>query len=246
MKKLSLLQKLGLSETEARLYLAILELGSGTVAAIAKSSGLYRPTVYKMLPMLIGKNLIARSQLGKRTVYLAERPTALTALFEGLRQNLEGALPGLLRLYTSTGQKPTIRFFEGKAGVRRVYTDLFETVKKGEVIYRYESPRDYKKNKRYYPRLYLEIAGRKLHSDIEKFVITNKKTHDARSEQLERYSKYVPPSADPFEYNITQLIYRDKVAFIDYDAETASIIESPKFAQFQRQIFKLLFSGLAR
>ena len=74
--------------------------------------------------------------------------------------------------------------------------------------------------------------------------ITNKKTHEARSKQLERYSKYIPHSEDPFEYNITQLIYGDKVAFIDYDTETASIIESSKFAQFQRQTFKLLFSAL--
>ncbi|MFA4937216.1 MAG: helix-turn-helix domain-containing protein [Patescibacteria group bacterium] len=244
MKLITILQKIGLSETEARVYMAILELGAGTVATIANTSALYRPTVYKALPILIERNIISRSRVGKRIVYVAEKPIVLKSLLEGLRKEFDGALPNLLQLYASAKKRPVIRFFDGQEGIRHVYTDLLDTVKKGDIIYRYESPTDYKKNKEYYPQLYMQIAGKKLRSDIEKFVITNKVTHDARSKQLERYSKYVPPSKDLFEYNITQLIYGNKVAFIDYDTETASIIESSKFFQFQRQIFKLLFDAL--
>lgn len=242
MKIKAILQKLGLSETEARVYTAILKLGSGTVSTISKMAGSHRPTIYKSLSLLIEKNLVSRSRLGKRTVYVAEKPTVLSSLFEVFQDDFKQALPDLLKLYSRAKHRPIIRYFEGKEGVRHIYIDLLETVKRGGIIYRYESPKDYKKNKKLYPRLYLERAGD--HSEIEKFVITNKKTHEQRRPQLERYSKYVPPSEDPFEYNITQIIYGDKVAFIDYDAETACIIESAKFAQFQQRIFRLLFSSL--
>lgn len=242
MKIKAILQKLGLSETEARVYTAILKLGSGTVAAISKTTGFYRPTIYKTLPLLTEKNLVLRFRSGKRTVYAAEKPTVLSSFFEVLQADFKQALPDLLKLYSSARHKPIVRYFEGKEGVRRVYVDLLETVKRGDIIYRYESPKDYRKNKKLYPRLYLERAGD--HSEIEKFVITNKKTHEQRRPQLERYSKYIPPSEDPFEYNITQLIYDNKVAFIDYDTETACIIESAKFSQFQQRIFRLLFSSL--
>ncbi|MBU0612427.1 helix-turn-helix domain-containing protein [Patescibacteria group bacterium] len=244
MKIPTILQKLGLTESEARVYQAVLNLGSETVTTIAKTSGLYRPTVYKALAALEKRNLISRSQLGKRTIYIAENPTALSKLFGNLEEEFKQTLPDLLQHYAKSKNQPAIYFFKGKEGIRRVYTDLVQTVKKGDIIYRYESPKDYKKNKKYYPRLYMEIAGKKLQSSIEKFVITNKNTHSARSKQLERYSKYVPPSINPFEFNITQIIYKNKVAFIDYDAETVSIIESTKFAQFQREIFKLVFSVL--
>lgn len=80
---------------------------------------------------------------------------------------------------------------------------------------------------------------------MQKFVITNEATESRRRNRIERYAKVVPKSFDPFEYNITQIIYGNNVAFIDYDSETASLIENPTFARFQRQIFKLLFSKLA-
>lgn len=103
------------------------------------------------------------------------------------------------------------------------------------------------RNGKYYPKLYKEMATRYSpagHSLIQKFVITNERTQNLRTPRLERYSKAVPKQFDLFEYDITELIFKDKVAFIDYQTEIASLIESATFANFQRQIFKLLFDRL--
>ncbi|MFH0952176.1 MAG: helix-turn-helix domain-containing protein [Patescibacteria group bacterium] len=236
--------KLGLAPSAAKIYLTMLEHGSLTVSSLSKHSGLFRHQVYKELPSLIDKNLVTKTTLGKRDYYNAESPTILSGLIDELQDELKQALPDYNKLYSTGQHKPIIRYYKGKKGISYVYTDLVNTVKRGDIIYRYESPKDYKKNKKYYPRIYMKKAGQKLHSDIQKFVITNKKTHDQRSKQLERYSKYVPPLYDPFAYDITQLIYGDKVAFIDYQTETASIIESPTFARFQQKIYRLLFQKL--
>jgi hypothetical protein len=47
-----------------------------------------------------------------------------------------------------------------------------------------------------------------------------------------------------FAYDISHIIYGDKVAFIDFSSETAYILESPAFARFQQKIFRLLFDKL--
>ena len=46
------LENLGLSEKEAEIYLALLELGTGTVVEVAKKSGVKRPTAYLVLDEL--------------------------------------------------------------------------------------------------------------------------------------------------------------------------------------------------
>src|SRR3989338_2411851 len=70
----------GLSENEAKIYLALLELGKGTVSEITRKANLNRTTGYDVLDGLVAKNLAsvsgkepkqeyaARSELGKGTV----------------------------------------------------------------------------------------------------------------------------------------------------------------------------------
>lgn len=243
MENHEVLQRLGLSEIDTKIYTSLLNSQALTVAEIAKSTGIYRPTIYKALPPLIEKNLVSRSQKGKRNVYYAEPPQSLNNLVDKVKLDLARVLPDLINNYSHNQNKPSIRYFEGAKGIQYVYGDLLTNSKKGDVIYRYESPKDYKRNKKYYPALYMEKAGG-IESQIQKFVITNEKTHNLRRPQVDRYSKPISAKYDPFEYDITEIIYKDRVAFIDYESETASIIESPAFAKFQRSIFKLLFNTL--
>lgn len=79
---------------------------------------------------------------------------------------------------------------------------------------------------------------------LERFVITNAATQERKKPRLEKSVKIVPRNFDLFEYDATELIYADKIAFVDYNTETAVIIENPKLAEFQKKIFKLLFMKL--
>jgi sugar-specific transcriptional regulator TrmB len=244
MKILPLLRQLGLSDNESLIYITLLEQGQANVSLLAKRSGLYRPQIYKLLPELDKKHLIAQQKIGRRTLYLAENPIQLKALINRMSDDLEAVADDLFQTYRSSKHRPVIYNFEGKEGIKRVYEEMMSICKKGDVIYRYESPSDFKKIKEYYPKLYLAKATGQVESLIEKFVITNEKTHNARCKRLERYSKFIPANIDPFEYDITLLIYHNRVVFIDYKREAANIIESKRYAEFQRQLFKLLFNTL--
>jgi len=247
MKKYPQLQALGLTDKMIEVYTFLIGNKARTISDIAKRLAIHRPMVYNLIPELIDKGLVTTTKLGKRILYTAESPLNLKGLLNSAETKLEEVIPELLERYQKSSAHPVMTFYEGSAGIKHIYEVLLRTTKKGEVMYRYESPLDYIKNKRYYPKLYVDLAsseGPLGRSQIQKFVITNEKTANLRNPTLERYSKAVPAKYDPFEYNITQIIFGNKVAFIDYETETASLIENEVFAKFQRQIFKLLFEKL--
>ena len=71
------LQNLGLTEKEARIYLAALELGPSTVQEIAKKTGLIRTTVYNQIKILSEKGLLSELQEGKKRLIISQDPDRL-------------------------------------------------------------------------------------------------------------------------------------------------------------------------
>lgn len=240
MKKL--LSQLGLSPIEATLYEALVRGGVMTISNLAKTAQLYRPQVYKYLPKLIEKRLVLESRHGRRTVYSAESPHQLEKLADNVRHEVNAQLPGILAMYSVSTTRPIVQYFEGEQGIRRVYEDLVSTLKKGDSFYRYESPRNYKAIRKYIPNEY-KVRFRD-NAEVDRYIITNEITKQKKLQRLGRWIKIVPAKYDLFDYDISQLIYGDKVAFIDFRSHTATLIENPVFAEFQRKIFKLLFEKL--
>jgi sugar-specific transcriptional regulator TrmB len=71
---LETLIKLGLSEKEAAVYLATLELGEDTALNIAEKSQVNRTTTYVILEKLMKLGLASTVERGKKTVFVAEDP----------------------------------------------------------------------------------------------------------------------------------------------------------------------------
>ena len=238
----SLLETLGLSGHEVKIYLAILEKGTASIADITRHTGLHRPTVYQFLPALMEKNLVSLAVVGKKKIYSAESPVRLQRMLDQMTVEFNRLLPELVSAYDNRRVRPRITFYEGKKMVTWVYDDLLASCKKGDIFYRYESPKNYVTNDVDLPAAYFKrICERK---EIQKFVITNEKTAKSKPQVMERVSRFVPAAYDWFEYDITQIVYANKVAFLDFNTKTAWIIENATFAKFQRQLFKLLFGKL--
>lgn len=238
------LERLGLHAYEAKIYLALLDLGTASITDLVRATGLHRPIVYQWLDSLTKKHLIAFSPKKRGKLYYAEPPERLQQQLQDVAKDFASILPALKNKYEGHVHQPKVRYFAGEDVVTAVYEDVLATCQTGDVFYRYESPRDYKKFDAWLPPAYFErVCKRK---EIEKYIITNEKTARTKKRVLERVERAVPTNFDPFEYDITQIIYQHKVAFIDFETKTAWIIESPRFATFQRQLFKLLFNKLDR
>jgi len=241
MKKTDLLQRLGLDEKEAKIYISLIKSGPATVSKIAKNTAIHRPIIYKNLPSLIEKGIVTESFKGKLKYFVAESPEKLESLLESVKKDFKQLIPELKDVYDYQKKRPNVKYLDGKKGIRFVFEDIIRTLKKGDIFYRYSSARSFPKGKGYLPKDYRRIRDSKK---LERFVITNKSQVEEKKPRMERAMKIVPSEFDLFDYNITQLIYADKIAFVDYNTETALIIENPVIAEFQRKIFKLLYHKL--
>lgn len=128
------LEKLGLSEKEARVYLAALELGANSVQNISRKAGVNRATTYVILESLVGKGLISSYEQGKKTYFIAEAPEQLDRLLkkkekevEERRQDLTKIIPELKAIYNLAGSKPRVKFYEGKEGLKAMQQDTLRS-----------------------------------------------------------------------------------------------------------------------
>ena len=74
--------KLGLSDKEAKVYLAALELGSGTAQMIAGKAGVNRATTYVVIESLMKMGLMSTYDEGKKTFFTASPPEKLREFLE--------------------------------------------------------------------------------------------------------------------------------------------------------------------
>jgi sugar-specific transcriptional regulator TrmB len=241
MKSGGILNKLGLSSNEAITYTSLIELGPSTVADIAKKTGLHRPTIYQVLPKLLERDLISTTSKGKRRLYVAESPEKLRALSKNLQQELESFIPHLKSIYSSREKKPLVKFLEGRKGITSILDDVVETLPHGSTFYRYGAIRTAERTDKYLPPQYRERRDKK---QLERLVITNESIAREKKKRLEREIKILPTTDGLFDYDVTEIMYGDKVAFIDYNSETVLLIENPKIAEFQKALFKSLYKRL--
>lgn len=130
METLQVLEKVGLNEKEASVYLALLELGTASVLSIAVKAGLKRPTTYLILDDLVARGLVSLVPQSKKALYTAEAPERLISDIRKKEELLKRFLPNLEALHNAKKEKPNVQLFQGKEGVRQVYEKVFE---KGEV-----------------------------------------------------------------------------------------------------------------
>ena len=242
MDKNKILEKIGLTKNESAIYLALLDLGTSNISQISEKTSIHRPLIYKALPSLLEKNLITKTQKLKSVVYGAEPPNRLETMFDDLKIDFYETLPELEDSYASSEKRPKVRFLEGKDGTMRIFDDVVRSLKKSDVFYRYSSNKDGNEKKdKYLPRIYRKMRDEKK---LQREVITNFQTAQHKKPSLDRFAKIMPNDFGLFEHNVTEIIYGDKVAFIDYNSETCMVIESKRIAEFQKQIFQTLYRKL--
>lgn len=117
------LQKFNLSENEAKLYIALLELGETSIQRISKKSKISRTTTYSIIESLQKKGLIISTKRQKRTFYYAENPKKLELILEEKLNSLKNLIPSILSISNLIDRKPKIKFFEGEEGIKNIYRD---------------------------------------------------------------------------------------------------------------------------
>lgn len=133
------LQEIGLSEKEAQIYLALLQVDKDSIQDIAKKTDINRTTVYPVLESLSKKGLVSEVQDGKKTLYQAAAPERLETFVERQKailieksKRLKDIIPELKGIQREEGERPIIKFFEGRDGVVSAYQEFYGLVTKDE------------------------------------------------------------------------------------------------------------------
>ncbi len=116
-----LLQNASFTEKEAIAYIALSELGSGTVTQIAERAKLKRSIVYLVLEGLIKRGYVSLIPDSKINCYVAADPTKIFNDLKNTVANFKDSLPALLAIFNQSLWKPKINYFEGLEGVKSVY-----------------------------------------------------------------------------------------------------------------------------
>ena len=111
----------GLTKNEAKVYLALLKLGSGTAMEITKKSKVHRVNTYDVLERLRLKGLISSIMQSNKKIYEAANPEQLSKLIKQKEEMLSQIMPSLREEFTTKKEKQQVRHFLGPEGVMQAY-----------------------------------------------------------------------------------------------------------------------------
>lgn len=241
--------KLGLTEKQAKVYLANLFLGTAPAQRIAEQAGLNRPTTYDILDDLTRYGLVGRSNDNHRTVFVTSGPEGLRDWLQQQAnelkqrsQELDNLMPELQQMTRAENTAmPLVRFVHGKEGVDAIWSYVLRKAQPGQEILSItnhdETLKVYPDHLKTNPTIRL---SKKLSS--KQFYYNSKKIIESDPALLKEVKRLTSPMAA----DIT--LYEDKAVLLSYGNDTAPewsgiLIEDKDIVTALRQLFYLAWDN---
>lgn len=232
-----LLNSIGLSENEQRVYLQLLRGTEGTLTPLAHTTRLPLTTVQSILERLATRGLLQVSTRKSRKMYSAYNPSVLGEILKRQLEEVTRSLPLLQRLQDEPEFSSKIRVYRNE----RMKDIFFESLKtKQKVIYEIVAARELQ-----------NILGEKLHFTkrrVEKLI--RLKSLRVEKQEIKTYSKlrHIKELREarflPRELTFTTSImfWDNSVAFFTTSSEgIAWVIESAVIREMVAQLFHLMW-----
>ncbi|MDP1884776.1 MAG: helix-turn-helix domain-containing protein [Candidatus Moranbacteria bacterium] len=235
-----ILQKIGLNEKEAKVYLAALELGETTLQRIVTKAGISRTTIYDVLESLKQRGLISAVKKSKKLYYYAEEPDSLQNELDEKQDLLKKALPQLIAMANLIDRKPKIRYYEGLEGIKEVYMDSLRFPQKEilswvaeEAFYKFDE--DFLLNFYHPRRIKQKSWSREIVSD-------HPLTREYQQEEIGNLRKTKILSATEFPMDVSINLYgKNKIGVVSFEEEMGLIVESEKIYITLKSLFEFMW-----
>ncbi len=122
----AILEDIGLTNAEIKVYLALLELGPSTAGPVLEKSNLHNSVVHMTLNKLMEKGLISSVKEGERNIDQAADPKHIVEFINEKRERFEDILPQLLLTQQQARAKPEITVFRGIKGIKELLYALLD------------------------------------------------------------------------------------------------------------------------
>ncbi|MDP7521026.1 MAG: helix-turn-helix domain-containing protein, partial [Candidatus Pacearchaeota archaeon] len=127
----SILEDIGLTNAEIKVYLALLELGNSTAGPILDKTSLQNSVVHMTLHKLVEKGFISFIKKGKIKHYRATDPKNIINFIEEKKTRFETILPELL-IKQKKQETQEAEIFEGFKGFKNMLYEFIKDANKGD------------------------------------------------------------------------------------------------------------------
>lgn len=244
-KLVKILENLGLSDNEARVYLASLSLGSTTIMKIAQTAEIKRTTVYSVIDSLKQMGLMKIEVKGFKQLYLAESPDRLDSIISSHREALKGSLPEFMAIYNLKGGESFIKYYEGIEACKSIYEELLNKENLPYDFYYVISNQDmwHKQDPEYFSRFVerrarMGITAKVLYVDSP---ITQE--YMRRQVELRQEAKLLPKSV-----NITTNMIITSKRVVSHNIVppiVAIVIENQGVIQTNKEMFEIMWRSIS-
>lgn len=118
------LEELGLTPKEIKIYLALLELGNASAKEILQKSKSQNSSLHFCLNNLIEKGLISFIYEGKGRIYQANDPEQFNRYIEEKQKRFQALLPELKSKQYFAKKQESAKIYKGKRGISEIYYQL--------------------------------------------------------------------------------------------------------------------------
>jgi sugar-specific transcriptional regulator TrmB len=240
----TVLRKIGLSENEVKLYLALIKSGALTAYELSQKTGIYRVHVYDKLEQLQKKGFATHIYMGAKKHFKAASPIRITQFLEekkselsALEKETKQLIPELSALEQHLEGETKVDVFKGVEGLKFFLRDILKTKK--EVMVTGIDDQKYMESLPVFMGQYFRDL--RLHKIKERVITVNRKSISRFNKKMAATTTYRFLDANQFNPTNT-FIYGEKVVIVSWDVPvTAIMIHNIKIAETYKNHFEYLW-----
>ena len=226
------LENLGFSPNEIKIYLVLNDHGSTKAGKIAKLAKIDRSSCYNSLKLLQEKGLVSYVLIGKIKWFQATGPKRLLEYVKEQEQQVNEILPELDKRHKAAKIEGQVRLFKGIKGIKSIFLDIVRT---GKDNYVFGSEGQFSQR---IPEFALQFDRMKKEKNIKTYLIIRK----GRKELDYKTSSY-KHLANISESPAVTNIYGNKIAIIIWtDEPEGIIIENAAATKAYKSYFDLMWN----
>ncbi len=237
---LAVLEDLGLSRRQAKIYLACFNHGPISVTKLASVTKEKKSTVFDTVKFLTEKKFFTTTLKGKRKLYIAEDPDTIKYSFQEKLAQFENLIPILHSNKAIATAESFVKYYKERDGLRQIFEEML-AYKTHAYIGSLAHVRDVLGS-----RYYLNWVKRRINRGIYVKAL-RVKSGEIKNEILQneedglREIRYLP---NDLMLGSALMLYEHKIAFISTTKETFGfVVESVEYANTISNIFDLLWKG---
>lgn len=231
---IEILQDLGLTGTEARVYLTLLEIGKSLAGAIADRSHLHRRNTYDALEQLLQRGIVSYTISSSRKYWNAVHPDKLMSLAKEKENLIASVIPELASKFSASKLKQVVEVFEGLGGMKTFFDDMAKA--RQEIIMLFATGKAYERLP-----FYMKSWDKKINDTKIRIKVLLNSDGDKKPYKNYRYGevKLLPKN---FSTPTQIFIYGNKSAVAIWSEEPIAIlITSSEITSGFREYFRFLW-----